>query len=253
MNQETDKQQTTHFGFEEVPIGEKAARVGEVFHSVAAKYDLMNDLMSAGLHRLWKHKAIQMLSLREGYHVLDLAGGTGDLTSLITRHIGATGEVCIADINSSMLQMGYQRLLDKQSIHNIQFVQANAECLPFPNATFDRIIIGFGLRNVTDKLSALRSMYHSLKPGGKCLVLEFSKPVTRLVSKFYDVYSFNVLPKLGKLITDDEDSYRYLAESIRKHPNQSELKQLMLEAGFEDCDYLNLSAVIVAIHTGYKY
>ena len=250
---ETEQTETTHFGFEEVPVAEKVQRVGEVFHSVAAKYDLMNDLMSVGLHRLWKRLAIQSLALRPGQSVLDLAGGTGDLTTLISRHIGTEGQMCIADINDSMLRVGYERLLDRGIANNVEFVLANAECLPFPSNHFDRIIIGFGLRNVTNKDAALRSMYRCLKPGGKLVVLEFSKPIFKLLTKIYDGYSFNLLPKIGKLITNDEESYRYLAESIRKHPDQNTLQKMLEQAGLEDCDFINLSAGIVAMHMGYKY
>lgn len=255
MNEHTEHEQieTTHFGFEEVPVAEKVERVGQVFHSVASKYDLMNDLMSAGLHRVWKRLAIQTLAVRPGHCVLDLAGGTGDLTTLIQRRLGTNGHMIIADINDSMLRVGYERLLDRGIASNVEFVLANAECLPFATHYFDRIIIGFGLRNVTDKAAALRSMYRCLKPGGKLVVLEFSKPIFKLLSQVYDGYSFNLLPKIGKLITKDEDSYRYLAESIRKHPDQNTLKGMLEEAGFEDCDYINLSAGIVALHTGYKY
>lgn len=247
------QKQTTHFGFEEIPVTEKAQRVGQVFHSVADKYDLMNDLMSVGLHRLWKRLAIQSLALRSGHCVLDLAGGTGDLTTLINRHIGTHGQMYLADINDSMLRVGYQRLLDRGIANKVKFVLANAECLPFSSNYFDRIIIGFGLRNVTDKGAALRSMYRCLKPGGKLVILEFSQPIFKLLSKVYDGYSFNLLPKLGKLITKDEASYRYLAESIRKHPNQNTLKNMLEQSGFEDCDVINLSAGIVALHRGYKY
>ncbi len=249
----TKSQKTTHFGFEEVPIEQKAERVGSVFHSVADKYDVMNDLMSAGLHRAWKRMAIQQLILRKGQNVLDLAGGTGDLTRLISKKVGQTGSVCIADINASMLRVGYERLLDEGIFNNIEFVLANAEKLPFESNYFDRIIIGFGLRNVTDQNAALHSMYRCLKPGGKLVVLEFSKPISKLLNNLYDHYSFNLLPKLGKLIANDEASYRYLAESIRKHPNQETLKKMMEAVGFENCRYYNLSAGIVAIHTGYKY
>lgn len=244
---------TTHFGFEEVPTAEKVQRVGAVFHSVAEKYDLMNDLMSVGLHRLWKRFAVGLMMLHKGDHVLDLAGGTGDLTALISQKVGDQGSVCIADINDSMLRVGYDRLLDRGLHERIDFVLANAETLPFETNHFDRIIIGFGLRNVTDKDAALGSMYRCLKPGGKLVILEFSKPISKLVNTIYDGYSFNILPKVGKLVADDEESYRYLAESIRKHPDQNTLKNMMECAGFEDCGFYNLSAGIVAIHTGYKY
>ena len=241
------------FGFEQVPEEEKAERVAGVFHSVAGKYDLMNDLMSFGIHRIWKHFAIKVLQLRPGMNVLDLAGGTGDLTAKISPKVGESGKVVLADINDSMLKVGRDKLLDQGIFSNVEFVLANAETLPFAEDYFDREIIGFGLRNVTDKAKALRSMYRCLKPGGKCMVLEFSKPNVTLLEKFYDFYSFKLLPKIGKKIANDEDSYRYLAESIRMHPPQEELKQMMLDAGFEDVRYDNLTGGIVAVHVGYKY
>lgn len=251
MNPNHEK--TTHFGFEEVPVEEKAKRVGAVFHSVAKQYDIMNDLMSFGLHRLWKDLAIRKLQLHPGQQVLDIAGGTGDLTIRISKKIGAKGTVCLADINESMLSIGRDRLLDAGLINNVECILADAQQLPFPDNYFDRIIIGFGLRNVTDKEAALRSMYRCLKPGGKLLILEFSTPYLSCFSKIYDVYSFKLLPKIGKMIADDENSYRYLAESIRKHPNQTTLKDMMVSAEFKDCDYDNLCAGIVAMHTGYKH
>ena len=244
---------TTHFGFETIATTDKVKRVGEVFHSVAAQYDVMNDLMSFGLHRLWKSFATNALSVHPGQHILDLAGGTGDLTAAISQRIGEAGRVVIADINASMLAVGRSRLLDRGIFNNVEFMQANAECLPFSANYFDRIIIGFGLRNVTDKAAALRSMFRCLKPGGKLLILEFSKPNTKLLTKIYDAYSFKLLPKIGKAVTKDEDSYRYLAESIRMHPDQETLKKMMIEAGFEDCKYHNLTGGVVATHIGYKY
>ncbi|PHQ79147.1 MAG: bifunctional demethylmenaquinone methyltransferase/2-methoxy-6-polyprenyl-1,4-benzoquinol methylase UbiE [Coxiella sp. (in: Bacteria)] len=249
MTQEAPK--TTHFGYEEVPIDQKVKRVSAVFHSVADQYDLMNDLMSLGMHRLWKRFAIDKLNLRPGQNVLDIAGGTGDLTARISRKITASGTVYLADINESMLQVGRSRLLDKGITNNVEFVLANAECLPFSPQFLDRIIIGFGLRNVTDKAAALRSMYQCLKPGGKLVVLEFSRPTLDPLAKLYDAYSFKLLPKIGKWVANDEDSYRYLAESIRQHPNQQTLKTMLQDAGFDDCHYHNLCAGVVAVHTGY--
>lgn len=247
------KPRTTHFGYEEVAIEDKVKRVGHVFHSVAKQYDVMNDLMSLGMHRLWKQFAINCLDLRKGQTVLDIAGGTGDLTRKISKKIGDNGRVVLADINESMLSVGRDRLLDSGIVNNLSITLANAEQLPFPDSTFDRIIIGFGLRNVTDKLAALKSMYRCLKPGGKLVVLEFSKPTLAPISTLYDIYSFSLLPKMGKWVANDEDSYRYLAESIRKHPDQTTLKNMMIEAGYEDCSFNNLSAGIVAVHSGYKY
>jgi demethylmenaquinone methyltransferase/2-methoxy-6-polyprenyl-1,4-benzoquinol methylase len=243
---------TTHFGYQQVPLEEKARHVANVFHSVASKYDLMNDLMSMGIHRLWKRITIHNSGVRAGAKVLDIAGGTGDLALKFSCKVGPNGRVVLADINGSMLNVGRDRLLDAGVVNNVEFVQANAECLPFPDNSFDCITIAFGLRNVTDKDKALRSMYRVLKPGGQGMILEFSKPASWL-SPVYDTYSFKVLPKLGKIFTNDEDSYRYLAESIRMHPDQGTLKAMMQEAGFESCDYLNMSAGIVALHTGYKF
>lgn len=247
-----NEKQTTHFGYKEVPVTEKAKHVAEVFHSVAGKYDLMNDLMSLGIHRLWKRFTLYTSGVRRGAKVLDIAGGTGDLTLKFSRMVGETGQVVLADINGSMLNVGRDRLTDEGVSGNVQYVQANAESLPFPDNSFDCITIAFGLRNVTDKDKALRSMYRVLKPGGQLLVLEFSKPASWL-TPVYDAYSFKVLPRLGKLFTNDEDSYRYLAESIRMHPDQETLKQMMQDAGFDRCDYQNMSAGIVALHSGYKF
>lgn len=244
---------TTHFGFEQVGWDEKMRRVGAVFDSVADKYDVMNDVMSLGIHRWWKRYAIELSGVRKGQRVLDLAGGTGDLAARLARMTGAQGEVVLADINASMLARGRARLLDQGIAGNVRFVQANAECLPFPDHHFDCITIAFGLRNVTDKDTALRSMYRVLKPGGRLLVLEFSKPAVPGLAPLYDIYSFKLLPLLGKLIANDADSYRYLAESIRMHPDQDTLRTMMQAAGFEDCDYHNLSGGIVALHRGFKY
>ncbi|MDH5602005.1 MAG: bifunctional demethylmenaquinone methyltransferase/2-methoxy-6-polyprenyl-1,4-benzoquinol methylase UbiE [Gammaproteobacteria bacterium] len=246
------KKDTTHFGFEQVAYDDKVNKVAGVFHSVASKYDVMNDLMSFGIHRVWKRYTIEMSGVRPGHHVLDLAGGTGDLAAKFARIVGQQGSVTVADINDSMLKVGRERLLDKGIAGNVQYVQANAECLPFPDNHFDAITIAFGLRNVTDKDAALRSMYRVLKPGAPLLVLEFSKPESALLSKVYDTYSFKLLPTMGKVIADDPDSYRYLAESIRMHPDQETLKGMMSEAGFEKCEYFNLTGGIVALHRGYK-
>lgn len=243
---------TTHFGYEEVPYEEKVRKVAGVFHSVAGKYDLMNDLMSMGIHRLWKRYTLDMSGVRRGDHVLDLAGGTGDLAEKFVRMVGDSGSVTLADINESMLKMGRDRLINDGIIGNVRYVQANAECLPFPDNHFDAITIAFGLRNVTDKDAALRSMFRVLKPGKPLLVLEFSRPVIKPLNPIYDAYSFKVLPLLGKLFADDAESYRYLAESIRKHPDQETLKGMMEAAGFERCEYHNLSGGIVALHRGYK-
>lgn len=247
------KQSTTHFGFENVPIEAKQGLVAEVFDSVAVKYDLMNDLMSAGIHRLWKRFTIEKSGVRKGGRVLDLAGGTGDLTALFSPIVGDSGEVILADINDSMLKVGRDRMIDKGLINNIRFAQVNAESLPFDDNYFDCITIAFGLRNVTNKQTALESMYRVLKPGGRLLVLEFSKPSSELLNKAYDAYSFNLLPKIGKWITGDEDSYRYLAESIRMHPDQEKLKAMFEQAEFSDCEYHNLTGGIVALHRGFKY
>jgi demethylmenaquinone methyltransferase/2-methoxy-6-polyprenyl-1,4-benzoquinol methylase len=247
------EQQTTHFGFTDVPVEKKQSMVAEVFDSVAIKYDLMNDLMSAGIHRLWKRFTIQKSGARAGAKILDLAGGTGDLAALFSPIVGQQGQVVLADINDSMLKVGRDRLIDRGLINNIEFAQVNAEMLPFADNYFDCITIAFGLRNVTDKQKALQSMYRVLKPGGRLLVLEFSKPANDLLNKAYDAYSFNLLPKIGKWITGDEDSYRYLAESIRMHPDQETLKEMFESAEFEDCEYHNLTGGIVALHRGFKY
>jgi len=246
-------QKTTHFGFKQVPESEKASLVADVFHSVAGKYDLMNDLMSFGVHRLWKRFAIQQSGTRPGQRVLDVAGGTGDLAALFSRQVGPKGEVVIADINESMLRIGRDGLADKGLAGNIEFIQADAEKLPFPEDYFDCVSIGFGLRNITRKQQALESMFRVLKPGGRVLILEFSHPVLPGLDKAYDLYSFNVLPLLGRLVANDEDSYRYLAESIRKHPDQETLKEMLQRAGFERAHYFNLAGGIVALHKGYKY
>lgn len=242
----------THFGYETVDANDKAGKVAGVFHSVAAQYDVMNDLMSAGVHRLWKRVAIDQTGVRHGSRVLDIAGGTGDLTWQFSQRVGDTGQVVLADINSSMLNVGRDRLIDRGVGANVTYCQANAEMLPFPDNHFDIITIAFGLRNVTDKDKALKSMNRVLKPGGKLLVLEFSKPTNPLLSKIYDTYSFSLLPKMGELIARDAESYRYLAESIRMHPGQAELQQMVTDAGFSRSTYQNLTGGIVAIHTGVK-
>jgi len=246
----TDK--TTHFGFKDVPWEEKHKKVAGVFHSVAQKYDVMNDLMSLGIHRLWKRFTIEHSGVRSGDRVLDLAGGTGDLTKKFSRIVGPTGQVILSDINDSMLKVGRTRLIDDGIVGNVEYVQANAEALPFPDNYFNAMTIAFGLRNVTDKDKALRSMYRVLKPGSPLLVLEFSKPVLKLLNPIYDTYSFKILPVLGKIIADDAESYQYLAESIRMHPDQETLKGMMVDAGFERCEYFNLTGGIVALHRGYK-
>lgn len=253
MTHSPNEKNTTHFGFKEVPLNEKASRVADVFHSVANKYDLMNDVMSFGMHRLWKRFTISQTGVREGQRVLDLAGGTGDLAREFSSLVGKSGLVVLSDINDKMLQRGRERLTDEGIIGNIEFVQADAESLPFPDNYFDCITIAFGLRNVTNKLVALQSMYRVLKPGGKVFVLEFSKPVLPILNTLYDKYSFHLIPKLGGWITGDEASYQYLVESIRMHPDQYTLKQMMNQAGFEDVDYHNLNGGIVALHKGYKY
>lgn len=245
-------ERTTHFGYETVKAEEKADRVADVFHSVAAKYDLMNDLMSGGIHRLWKKFTVELSGVREGNTVLDIAGGTGDLTLKFARLVGANGKVVLADINDSMLKVGRDKLTDKGIIGNVQYAQADAQSLPFPDNTFDCITIAFGLRNVTDKDKALQSMLRVLKPGGRLLVLEFSKPQNRLLEKAYDLYSFRLLPVIGKLVTNDADSYRYLAESIRMHPDQETLKGMMETVGFAECKYYNMTGGVVAIHKGIK-
>jgi demethylmenaquinone methyltransferase/2-methoxy-6-polyprenyl-1,4-benzoquinol methylase len=244
--------ETTHFGYQKVPEQEKARKVAGVFHSVAARYDLMNDLMSLGVHRLWKRFALELSGARSGQRVLDLAGGTGDLAARFSRMVGATGRVVLADINESMLTVGRGRLVDRGVVGNVDYVQADAEYLPFPDDSFDCISIAFGLRNVTHKERALESMQRVLKPGGRVLVLEFSRPTAPGLRPLYDLYSFNVLPVLGRLVTGDAASYRYLAESIRMHPDQETLKDMMVRAGFDRCEYFNLSGGIVALHRGFK-
>ncbi len=240
---------TTHFGFREVAESEKAGRVARVFDSVASRYDVMNDLMSAGLHRVWKRILIERGGLRAGERVLDLAGGTGDISALLHRRVGETGQVVLTDINGEMLRNGRDRLLDAGIA--LPLVQCDAEALPFPDRRFDCVTIAFGLRNVTRKERALAEMYRVLRPGGRALVLEFSR-VWAPLRPLYDAYSFGVLPRLGRLVAGDADSYRYLAESIRVHPGQEALRGMMQSAGFERVDYLNLTAGVVALHRGFR-
>ena len=248
-----ETQETTHFGFETVNKSEKASKVAQVFTSVATKYDIMNDLMSGGIHRLWKRFTIDCAGARPGQRILDLGGGTGDLTAKFSRIVGEKGHVVLADINNSMLNVGRDKLRDHGIVGNVHYVQANAEELPFPDDYFDCITISFCLRNVTDKDKAIRSMLRVLKPGGRLLILEFSKPVFEPLSKVYDAYSFHILPRMGQMIANDPESYRYLAESIRMHPDQETLKGMMDDAGFEQTQYFNLTGGIVALHRGYKF
>lgn len=244
---------TIDFGYQRVPRGDKARRVGEVFSSVASRYDMMNDLMSAGLHRLWKRQTVAMARLRPGQQVLDLAAGTGDLARLMAPKVAPGGQVVMTDINEAMLAEGRSRMIDDGLVSGIDYALVNAEALPFPAASFDRITIAFGLRNVTDKPRALAEMRRVLRPGGFALILEFSQMYIKPLRPLYDAYSFQVLPRMGQAVAGDADSYRYLAESIRMHPDQATLRDMMLEAGLEDCDYTNLSGGIVAIHRGYRY
>ncbi len=246
------EERTTHFGYKTVPLEEKAERVRGVFDSVASRYDVMNDLMSFGVHRLWKRYAIELSGVRAGQRVLDLASGTGDLAARFANLVGPEGLVVMSDINATMLEQGRRRMLDEGLVGNIDFVRINAEDIPFPDNSFDCVTIGFGLRNVTDKQKALNSMFRVLRPGGRALILEFSHTDVAPLKAAYDLYSFRLLPLMGKLVADDADSYRYLAESIRMHPDQETLKGMMEEAGFEQCDYHNLTGGIVAIHRGYK-
>src|SRR3569833_385622 len=241
---------TTHFGYQTVPEEEKAHKVAEVFHSVASKYDVMNDLMSGGLHRLWKTFTIAQAGVRPGFKVLDIAGGTGDLAKAFAKQAGPTGEVWLTDINESMLRTGRDRLLNKGLAIPISL--CDAEKLPFPDNYFDRVTVAFGLRNMTHKEAALAEMRRVQKPGGKLLVLEFSK-VWQPLKKPYDIYSISVLPWLGKRIAGDSDSYRYLAESIRMHPNQETLKHMMQHEGLDRVEYFNLTAGVAALHTGIKF
>jgi demethylmenaquinone methyltransferase/2-methoxy-6-polyprenyl-1,4-benzoquinol methylase len=251
MAKQEHSSDSTHFGYKTVSSDDKAGMVRSVFDSVAGRYDVMNDLMSAGLHRLWKRYTVDQAALRPGDVVLDLAGGTGDLAREFAARVGKEGHVVLADINAAMLEQGRRRLVDAGIAGNVTIAQVDAQELPFADRSFDCVAMAFGLRNVTDKTAALRSMYRVLKPGGKVMILEFSEP-NKAIKPAYDLYSFKVLPTLGKLIADDADSYQYLAESIRMHPDQETLKSMMQEAGFERCRYHNLAAGIVALHIGYR-
>lgn len=244
--------QTTDFGYQQVPVTEKTGLVGKVFSSVATKYDLMNDLMSFGIHRLWKQIAVQHCAVRSGQTILDLAGGTGDLTAAFSKQLHDSGQVILADINAEMLNAGKEKLINAGCIRHIKYLQLNAESLPLASNSVDCVAIGFGLRNVTHKDLALQEMQRVLKPGGRLVILEFSKPVYNHLQQVYDVYSFKVLPFLGKVVAQDAESYRYLAESIRMHPDQETLKLMLHNAGFERCSYQNLLGGICAIHKGFK-
>ena len=244
--------ETTHFGYKKIPVDEKQERVAEVFRSVATRYDIMNDLMSLGTHRLIKRFTIELSGLRQGNRVLDLAGGTGDLSIRFSPIVGKEGHVVLTDINAAMLKVGRDRIVDRGFQSNITVAQSDAECLPFADNCFDCVCIAYGLRNVTRKGRALESILRVLKPGGRLLVLEFSKPVSPLLGKVYDQYSFQILPTMGRLIAQDADSYRYLAESIRKHPDQETLMGIMEDAGFMKCRYHNMTGGIVAVHQGFK-
>jgi demethylmenaquinone methyltransferase / 2-methoxy-6-polyprenyl-1,4-benzoquinol methylase len=252
MSESPYKTGTTHFGFRDVPAKEKQKLVGEVFSSVAGNYDLMNDLMSLGVHRIWKRYFVGTAQVKRGDRVLDLAGGTGDIAALLKDRVGDEGEIVLGDINAGMLSVGRDRMTNRGLVSGLDYVQCNAEALPFPDASFDLVTIAFGLRNVTDKDAALREMLRVLKVGGQARVLEFSEVKPDWFKPLYDFHSFKVLPKLGELFAKDSGSYQYLAESIRKHPPQDALKAMMQEAGFARASYKNLSAGIVAIHTGYK-
>lgn len=245
-------QDTTHFGYRKVSKQDKAKHVGQVFSSVASRYDLMNDLMSMGIHRLWKRFTIELSSVRSGHRILDIAGGTGDLTMQFADRVGTDGEVVLADINQEMLEVGRERLIDRGYAGRVDYVQANAESLPFPDNHFNVVSIAFGLRNVTDKDLALREMTRVLRPGGKLLILEFSKPVNPLLNRAYDAYSFRALPLMGRLVAGDSESYQYLAESIRMHPDQETLKGMMESAGLVQCKYHNMTGGVVALHAGVK-
>jgi demethylmenaquinone methyltransferase/2-methoxy-6-polyprenyl-1,4-benzoquinol methylase len=251
-SEETVSEQT-HFGFKQVDKEQKESMVADIFHSVAAKYDLMNDVMSFGIHRIWKRYTIDCSGIRPGQKVLDLAGGTGDLAAKFSRIVGETGQVTLADINHSMLMVGKEKLTNMGIMANLNYVQANAEALPFPDNHFDLVTMAFGLRNVTEKSNALASIFRVLKPGGRLLVLEFSKPTNDVLSKVYDTYSFHLLPKIGQLVANDAESYQYLAESIRMHPDQATLEGMMKDVGFEQTSYTNLTGGIVALHRGFKF
>ena len=243
---------TVDFGYQQVPRADKARRVRAVFDSVATRYDLMNDLMSAGAHRIWKHFALSLTGLKTGGRALDVAGGTGDLSVGMAQQVGQSGLVVLTDINAAMLDAGRDRLIDAGVVGNVCYAQADAECLPFADESFDCVTIGFGLRNVTDKARALASMRRVLKVGGQLLVLEFSKPVNATLGSLYDSYSFKLVPLLGRVVAGDADSYRYLAESIRRHPDQETLLAMLRAAGLEECRYHNLFGGIVAVHRGFR-
>jgi demethylmenaquinone methyltransferase/2-methoxy-6-polyprenyl-1,4-benzoquinol methylase len=249
----SEQPKSTHFGYRTVPEQEKAGLVREVFDSVASRYDLMNDLMSFGVHRLWKRMAIELAGVRHGQRVLDLASGTGDLADRIAGLVGPAGYVVMSDINAAMLLRGRDRMIDGGHVANVGYAQLDAERLPFPDNCFDCITIAFGLRNVTHKEAALHAMHQALRPGGRLVILEFSKPTNRPLERLYDLYSFSVLPAMGRLVARDAESYRYLAESIRMHPDQATLKAMLEEAGFERSDVHNLSGGIVAVHRGFKF
>ncbi len=251
MSEPNKPDDTTHFGYKTVDVDDKAGMVRDVFDSVAPRYDLMNDLMSGGLHRLWKRHTVAEARVRPGHRVLDIAGGTGDLTKRFAKLVGDDGEVVLSDINAAMLEEGRRRLVDAGVTGNVTIVQADAEQLPFDDQSFDRVTIAFGLRNVTNKDAALKEMHRVLKPGGRVLILEFSKPADFL-KPAYDLYSFKVLPALGRMVASDSDSYQYLAESIRMHPDQETLLDMMKEAGFERCRYQNMTGGIVALHIGHR-
>lgn len=253
MKTEHDQTEQTHFGYQTIDKNDKEKMVASVFHSVAAKYDIMNDLMSFGVHRLWKRYTIDASAVRPGNKVLDLAGGTGDLTRKFSEIVGESGQVVLADINDSMIKVGREKLHNQGYVGNIEYVQANAEALPFADNTFDLVTIAFGLRNVTNKENALASIFRVLKPGGRLLVLEFSKPQQEWLNKAYDFYSFNILPSMGQAIANDKESYQYLSESIRMHPDQDTLKAMMETAGFDQVQYTNLTGGIVALHKGFKF
>jgi demethylmenaquinone methyltransferase/2-methoxy-6-polyprenyl-1,4-benzoquinol methylase len=245
-------EQTTDFGFEKVPLQDKSRRVSSVFTSVAENYDLMNDLMSFGVHRLWKRFAVELAGVREGQRVLDLAAGTGDLARQFVRRVGDTGSVTLADLNADMLEVGRRRLIDSGVLKAVAYVQTDAESLPFSDDRFDLVSMAFGLRNVTDKGRALAAMLRVLRPGGQVLILEFSTLRVPVLDPLYRAYILNLLPRLGRIVAGDSDSYRYLAESIRLHPSQEQLLEIMKTAGFERCGYHNLSGGIAAVHRGYK-
>ncbi len=251
MPEEIRQPKTTHFGFQDVSPKQKTEKVTQVFESVAGNYDIMNDVMSLGLHRVWKRHFVHLANIRPHFHILDLAAGTGDISALFAPKIGDTGSITLCDPNGAMLEEGRRRMVDKGLLKNIRYVQAMGEDLPFPEDYFDRVTIAFGLRNFTDKDKALRTIFKLLKPGGQLLVLEFSKPKQWLQGA-YDTYSFKLLPKMGEIIAKDAQSYQYLAESIRKHPDQETLKSMFEATGFEKCDYLNLNGGIVSIHRGHK-